>query len=458
MASTTKPFAHALSKAATGQNQFEVTVARGNRTKVLEETHIVYHLRDELITDPEAQKTDFERLMEGEYLEACKNWQGPVKMVRKGNLVAELKHAEIELGCDVFGEEVNLEGRGGISLEVGDNVTLSEDGTKAIADLYGYAGLLAGLVIVVPPIWMSSDRMEARFIFYSTLKAPPVPTEEDLNELLEMKWIEYGVMEKQVELICQRLAEKQALPTTVPLVQGSPEIHGGDAQIKYSFDPFELIKWNQLQSLLSAKAPEAIQHNLTELYDGEEECTMRFKAVRPGEVVAEKLPATAGVAGRDIQGEEVAPNEGNDVPLEVGEGLAIDDDGLRAKAEHHGYVALRWDIETNVLSPLWISPTARPCISLTCPRPRTRDSRLSRTCRSCWTRRESFTDSPLSDGRRSSRNWKRASAPRTMSSSSPRERWRSLAQTLNSIGWWRSTTTSPAASWTTAPSTSVIAI
>jgi hypothetical protein len=349
----------ALSKAATGQHQFEVTVARGSRPKVLEETHIVYHLPDELITDPQAQKTDFERLKrlkEGEYLEACKNWQGAVKMVRKGDLIAELKNAEIELGCDVFGEEVDLEGLGGISLEVGENVTLSEDGTKATADLFGYSGLLAGLVTVVPPIWMSSDHMEARFIFYSSRRAPPVPTEEDLNELLEMKWVEYGVMEKQIELICQRLAEKQALPTTVPLAQGSPEIHGGDAQIKYSFDPFELIKWNQLQSLLSAKAPEAIQHNLTELYDGEEECTIRFKAVRPAEVVAEKLPATAGVAGRDIQGEEVTPNEGNDVPLEVGEGLAIDDDGLRAKAEHYGYVALRWDIETNILSPLWISP------------------------------------------------------------------------------------------------------
>ena len=349
----------ALSKAATGQHQFEVTVARGQRPKVLEETHIVYHLPDDLITDPEAQKTDFERLkrlMEGQYLEACKNWRGPVKIVRKGDLVAELKHAEIELGCDVFGQEVNLEGRGGMTLEVGDNVTLSEDGTQATADLFGYAGLLAGLVTVVPPIWMSSDHMEARFIFYSSRKAPPVPTEEDLNELLEMKWIEYGEMEKQVELICQRLAEKQALPTTVPLAQSSPEIHGGDAQIKYSFDPFELIKWNQLQTLLSAKAPEAIQHNLSELYEGEEECTIRFKAVRLGEVVVEKLPASQGVAGRDIQGEEVAPNEGNDVPLEVGEGLAIDEDELRARAEHFGYVALRWDIEVNVLSPLWISP------------------------------------------------------------------------------------------------------
>jgi len=349
----------ALAKANTGQNQFEVTVARGQLPKVLEETHIVHHLPSELITDPAEQKTDFERLkrlMWGEYLEACKNWHGPVKMVRKGDLVAELKHAETQLGADVFGAEVGLDGREGVVLEVGDNVTLSEDGTRAIADLYGYAGLLAGKLTVVPPIWMSSDHMEARFIFYSSRKAPPVPTEEDINELLEMKWIEYGVMEKQVELICQRLAEKQALPTTVPLAQGTPEIHGGDAQINYSFDPFELIKWNQLQSLLNAKAPEAIQHNLAELYDGEEECAIRFKAVRPGEVVAEKLPASMGVIGTDIQGEEVTPREGNDVPLEVGEGLAIDQDQLRARAEFYGYIALRWDIETNVLSPLWISP------------------------------------------------------------------------------------------------------
>ena len=351
----------ALSKTATGQNQYEVIIARGQRPKIARPTEIVHYLPEELITEKDAQKTDFERLkrlMDGEFLEAIKNWKGPTKLVSKGDVVAELVPAEIEPGCDVFGQQVEAEETDTLAIEVGDNVTLSEDGTSATADLYGYCGLLGGLPTVVAPIWMSNDHMEARFIFHPSAAPLSVPTEEELLELLEMKWIEFGVMERQVELICKRLATKQSLPVSVPLAQGTPEIHGEDAQIKYAFDPFELIKWNQLQSILNLDTPEAILTSLDEMYTSEEEDNsgIRFKAVCTGEVVAEKIPATTGVAGKDTQGEEVVPKKGSDVPLEVGEGLAIGEDGLRCTAQFFGYISLRWDIETNVFSPLWVSP------------------------------------------------------------------------------------------------------
>ena len=351
----------ALSKAATGQSQYEVTVARGDRPNVVTPTEIVHHLPEELITEKDAQKTDFERLkrlLDGEFLEACKNWEGPVKFVRKGDLISEIIPAEIEPGCDVFGGQVALENTATLSLEAGDNVTLSEDEMQATADLYGYAGLLFGQPTVVPPVWMSNDHMEARFVYHAPSSDPPVPSEEELLEILEMKWIEYGVMEKQLELITKRMEQKQALPVSVPIAQGTPEIHGEDAQIKYAFDPFELMKWNQLQSILSLKTAEEIDSSLHMLYEDDEEDNsgIRFKAVRPDDVVAEKIPATSGLAGKDIQGEEVTPDEGNDVPLEFGEGLVVSDDGLKCTSQHFGFVGLKWDIEMNVFSPLFVSP------------------------------------------------------------------------------------------------------
>ena len=364
----------ALAKASTGQNQFEITVAKGQRPRVLEATRIDYHLPDELITDKEEKKTAFERLkrmIEGEYLEACKNWKGTAKLVRPGDVICEVIPAEIEDGVDVYGNEVTLESFDGMELEVGENVTLSDDGMRCTADMFGYAGLLGGLPTVVPPIWMSTDHMEARFVFYPSATPVPVPTEDELQDLLEMKWIEFGVMEKQIELICRRLEEKQALPLTVPVAQGTPEIQGEDAQIKYAFDPFELMKWNQLQSTLSLKAPEAIDQALKEIFDGEEQSGIRFKAVKPGEVVGEKIPATAGVPGADIQGEEVTPQEGSDMPLEVGEGLETTADGLRCQAQYFGYISLRWDIEVNVFSPLWVSPDRTAVYFLNLPQSQT---------------------------------------------------------------------------------------
>ena len=365
----------ALGKAARGQNQFEVVVARGKPPRVLKPTEVVHHLPRDLITGEEETKTAFERLklaIEGQYLEACKSWQGSVRIVRQGDTVSEIVAAQVEPGIDVFGQPLEIARVEDIRLEPGDHVSLSEDGMTASADLYGYAGLIGGKPTVISPIWTSSDHMEARFVFHAPQgEPPPVPTEEDLYNLLEMKWIEFGIMDRQLELICARLSEKQALPVTVPIAQGTPEIQGEDAQIKYAFDPYELIKWNHLQSILNLKAPEAIEHALREIYESDDEevgdSSIRFKAVRPGEAIVEKIPATSGVPGQDIQGEEAVPDEGKEVPLEVGEGLTASEDELRAMADQFGYVAMRFDIEVNVISPLWISPDRTAAYFLNLP-------------------------------------------------------------------------------------------
>jgi len=350
----------ALTKAGTGQVQYEIAVARGRRPKVLEPAHIKHHLPDALITAPDQENTAFERLkrvLEGEHVEACKSWTGSAKMVRPGDLLAELVPAELEPGCDVFGHTVALEGTAGLQLQAGDNATVSEDATQITADIFGYAGLIGGLPTVVSPVWVSGDHMEARFIYHAPQGPPPVPTEDELRELLEMMWIENGVLDRQLELICLRLKEREALPRALPVAQGSREVPGEDAQVRYAFDPFELMKGNHFENLLKQKSPEAITQSLQDLYadqDATPDKGIRFKAVKPGEVVVEKIPATEGVVGKDIQGEEVVPDEGNDSPLEVGEGLVTDDDGLRCTAEFFGYVTMRFDIETNIRPALWL--------------------------------------------------------------------------------------------------------
>ena len=365
--------AAALTKAGTGQVQYEIAVARGRRPKVLVPAHIKYYLPDDLITEPEQENTPFDRLkrvLEGEHVEACKSWNGTTQLVRKGDVLAELVAAELEPGCDVYGETVNIEDSAGLVLQAGDNASLSEDGTKVTADIYGYAGLIAGVPTVLGPIWVSADHMEARFIYHAPKGPPQVPTEDELRELLEMMWIEYGVLDRQLELICLRLEQREALPRALSLAQGSPEVPGKDAQIRYAFDPFELMKGNQFESLLKLPRPEAVVRSLQDLYANpatDPSGGIRFKAVKPGEVVVERIPATAGVVGKDIQGEEVVPEEGNDVPLEVGAGLVTDDDGLRCTAEFFGYVTMRFDIETNIRSALWLPPDGSAAYFLNLP-------------------------------------------------------------------------------------------
>jgi hypothetical protein len=74
-----------------------------------------------------------------------------------------------------------------VKLAPGDNVTLSEDGMTAVANLYGYAGLIGEAPTIVSPIWMSTAHMEARRLPRATGRLPLVPTEEDLASLLDLK-------------------------------------------------------------------------------------------------------------------------------------------------------------------------------------------------------------------------------------------------------------------------------
>ena len=370
----------AIAQAANGQIQYEVTVARGTPPRILKPTRIDYHLPKALITRKDETKTPFELLkqcLEGEYAEACKSWKGPVELVCRGKVLAELVPAEVEPGLDVHGQTVCMEDVGAVALESGEQTSISEDGTQVTADVYGYAGLIGGVPTVLMPLWISPDHMEARFVFHSPSDGPPpVPSEEEVDEILETKWIEFGVLDKQIELLRKRLEQKQVLPATIPLAQGTPELPGKDAQIRQAFDPYELMNWNQLQSILNLKEAAAVEEALREIYEvtpdpedpeAVDQRGIRFKALSAGDVVAEKIPATAGVVGKDIQGEEVVPDEGKDADLEYGEGIDLSEDALRCTAQQYGYVAMRYDTEVNVITPLWISPDRTAAYFLNLP-------------------------------------------------------------------------------------------
>ena len=345
----------ALAKARTGQTQYEITVARGTPPKVLKDAKIVHQLSADII-EKDAKKSHFERLkaiLEGPHAEAAKSWKGITKIVSKGEVISELIPVETQEGKDVYGEVLTVAMPDDLKLEAGENTTLSEDGTKCIADIYGYAGLLGGQPTVLSPIWVSEDHMEARFIFVPPPQACPVPTKEELEELLESKWIEFGVMEQQLDLLCERIRDKKPLPASLPIAQGAPEISGEHAQIKYTFDPYSLMNWNQIQSLLNLDSPEAISESLAQVR--EEHPDIICNAFYGGDTVAEKIPATEGIMGTDIQGEEVVPEEGQDTVMEVGDNLTISEDELRATADFCGYVFMQWDIQMILLSPIWMN-------------------------------------------------------------------------------------------------------
>ncbi|MFT5373549.1 MAG: hypothetical protein ACI906_000365 [Candidatus Latescibacterota bacterium] len=351
----------AISKAYRGQGSYGIVVARGKAPRIIKEAEVAYHLPPEVIykNNTSEKMTDFEvlkHILEGPYIEALKSYKGVVKPVKPGDLISEIVPAEIEIGEDIFGNPIEIEQEEELYLQMGDNTDLSEDGMTCVSAIYGYAGILDNIPTVLPPIWVTEDHMEAHFVY---IEPPadieqPAPTVEDLRYLLEIMWIHNGLMEKQFQLIQQRLENQQPLPITLPIAEGTHEVPGDDAQINYAFDAFSVLPWNHIQTVMAMQSPEEMAEAIENIYAEEE--TPTFTAFGPGQVVIEKSPATNGIVGVDIQGEKVTPEPGVDIPLEFGDYLKVTKDDLRCHATIFGYVCLQWDIQVILLSPLWISP------------------------------------------------------------------------------------------------------
>ncbi len=362
---------NALTRASRGQIQYGVAVARGTAPSTIKPAEIIYHIaRDSDKESKRSKLTSFEKLkhaLDGSHVDAAKSWTGAARLVPKGELIAEIVPAEVASGTNVFGEQIFPKNDQQLTIEPGDNVSLCEDGTQCVADFLGYAGLVEDKPTVLAPMWISDDHMEARFVYTTPQpgEVRPIPTMEDLLELLEMAWIEYGIMDKQIDLIAKRLAKKLPLPVTTPIAQGTPEISGESAQVKYAFDPYSVMSWNQLQSVLGLKDAEEIENAFHTYF--EEEGGHTFVAFRTDDLVVEKIPCTEGIPGTDIQGEEIAADDGHDTPLEVGDFLTISEDHLRVVSECFGLVCLKWDIQVSLLPPILISQDKNKVFYLNLP-------------------------------------------------------------------------------------------
>jgi uncharacterized protein (DUF342 family) len=346
----------ALTRARGGAHQYDVVVARGVSPVVRRPGGIHYHLPAELV----ARKTEsgftptpydeLRRLLGGPLLGDLAAVPGPVAIVHRGDVVAELRAAQVEPGRDVFGGPIIPEQPPLPELKAGENTALSEDGQQCTALLYGYAGLVEGVPTVLPPLWIPASQQEARFVCLPPPKPVPPPTEEEVEEVLKARWVSHGVLPKRVVHLCRQLAKGKTGALVEVIAQGEPAKPGENAKITHCTVLEQLPPWNQLQKIRKCKDRAALEELIGEICAGEGTVC---KSTRAGLAVAEKTPATKGVLGKDIQGEEVIPEEGKDVDLKAGENVTLGDGGLRCTADIYGYVCRHGD-QVSVVPPVWI--------------------------------------------------------------------------------------------------------
>ena len=333
-----------------GQIQRGVAVAHGLPVRLLEPA------RFEFLDGLEASGRALGRLsqlLQSPSANVFSGWEPPMVLVAAGDVLAELVPARYETGRDVYGRDIQADFRHNATFRAGSKVAVDDDGGRYIAEVYGYAGVFGGELMVLPPIWVAPDLMEACFVCLPTVgDNPPMPTLNDLKSLLEFSGVSHGANEDSIYQIYQSL--EHGLGMALLAAQGTPATAGEDARIEYLHELEDLLAWVQLRSVLSAASVQDLADVVQELAEASGPIAI-CRAVTPGDVLAELVPATDGYSGIDLAGEPVQASEGEDALLQVGENATLVDDGLRVMADKYGFVCLRVD-QVVVVPPLWIAP------------------------------------------------------------------------------------------------------
>lgn len=155
-------------------------------------------------------------------------------------------------------------------------------------------------------ISVSQDAMEA----YLTVIPPKGGKEvnkEDIFEQLQLKNIKYGVLEKEINLIVnQKLYNSRIL-----IAKGDYPTNGKDAVLQYHFDTS-----NERKVCISDDG----KVDFREL--------SLIKNVSDNQILVTMIPATKGVNGQNIYGEDVQAKDGKKINLPKGKNVEVTEDGL----------------------------------------------------------------------------------------------------------------------------------
>ncbi|OEU64908.1 MAG: hypothetical protein BA867_10830 [Desulfobacterales bacterium S5133MH16] len=238
------------------------------------------------------------------------------KAVKPGDLLIRARmNPDAEPGKDVFGvtKETIVEPLPG----VGEYVQFRKEEGEYKSMIYGYLLLKNNIISILPPFWISPDRMAAYYINLPQVGPDKYPSTSDLNNILLLM----GIHEKRIksiilDKICEKSATGQELPRIVKMAEGALPENGKNSVFSLCFDP--------------GKKAGAIRD------DGSLDMRERNSvvSVKQGAIIAEKILATKGLPGFTLFGKKIGATDGADEKVDLGDGVKT-----RKKEDRILYVA-----------------------------------------------------------------------------------------------------------------------
>jgi len=167
--------------------------------------------------------------------------------------------------------------------------------------------------------------MEDEMSAYLTIAPPPqgvlfkvIP--EEIKNLLKEQGVTHGYEEEVIEDICRD--PKRELHRAILVAKGTPPVKGNNAIIDYRFDA------TRDKVHLTEKDNGRIDYRQLNLIEN----------IQEGQIIAVKMPATAGKHGKTITGKEIPAEEGKDISLPMGRNTYASDDNLTLFAGKTGRI------------------------------------------------------------------------------------------------------------------------
>jgi len=202
-------------------------VAVGQEAPTVALGGIEYTFMDDVPEDPPLAHGELRQAFDQQSLPQVMFKPIPARLVMPGEELAVFASSSAK-GVEVTGEEQRAEQEA--VLKAGANVNLVDG--HYVSQVYGYVCLIATEISVIPPIWVTPDRMEAHFIKMPVVGPPAVLTKEWLAELFEFLEVRHGLAEDGLERIGQ-------LPTTgsasVLVARGSAVGTGEPGKVYFAF-------------------------------------------------------------------------------------------------------------------------------------------------------------------------------------------------------------------------------
>ncbi len=157
----------------------------------------------------------------------------------------------------------------------------------------------------IAEVEISQDNLEV----FLTTKCPhggAQLTVDTVMNALDEKEVKFGILDEEIE----RIVTEGEEVTKILIARGKEPINGEDGRIEYHFDAF-----------LENTGPRIDEEDIADFKE-----LGLFESIKPGEILAARIPPTTGEDGTNVLGDPVPATPGKDVSLPIGKNTEEGDD------------------------------------------------------------------------------------------------------------------------------------